>query len=150
MNGPGRGGLAVPGVLALQALLLAGTVAVPAALWSRLPARVADHWTLGGTANGSAPRLAAFLLLGALALAGTGIAWGGWAVTRRQAAATAAKLLTVGLLLTAVAAACTLLVTVANLGASPGRASFPGSASVGPAAVICLVAGPLLLAAGAG
>jgi hypothetical protein len=40
----------------LPAALLAAIVAVPAASWSRLPARVADHWTLAGTANGTAPR----------------------------------------------------------------------------------------------
>jgi hypothetical protein len=34
-SGPGRGGLAVAGVLALQALLLASILVVPAALWSR-------------------------------------------------------------------------------------------------------------------
>jgi hypothetical protein len=35
---------------------------VPAALWSRLPARVADHWTLAGTANGTAAGMTALRL----------------------------------------------------------------------------------------
>ena len=33
-------------------------------MWSRLPARVADHWTITGTANGTAPWLAALVTVG--------------------------------------------------------------------------------------
>src|ERR1700748_3660063 len=64
--------------------LLAAIIAVPAALWSRLRERVADHWTFAGTANGTAPRLVSFLALGALALLGAGLVWLGWAAARKS------------------------------------------------------------------
>jgi hypothetical protein len=65
--------------------LLAVLAGAPAAAWSRLPARVADHWSLAGTANGSAPRLVPFLLLGGTALIGVAICWSGVVVQRNTA-----------------------------------------------------------------
>jgi len=67
---------------ALPAALLAAIVAVPAALWSRLPARVADHWTLTGTADGTAPRLLPIVLSGPIALLGAALVWLAWARAR--------------------------------------------------------------------
>jgi hypothetical protein len=66
--------------------LLAVVVAVPAALRSRLPGRIADHWPLSGTANVTAPRLVPLLIFGVMAVVGTGVAWGGWAAARRRSA----------------------------------------------------------------
>jgi hypothetical protein len=144
---PGRNRAAVVACLALQAALLASAVAVPAALWSRLPGRVADHWTLSGTADGTMPRLLAFGLLGGIAVVGTGVAWGGLAAGRRRAPAgppaMMMAMMAIGLLLTAAGAASVILVAVANLG------NGPGSASVGPGAQLGLAGGPVLLAAGA-
>ena len=62
----------------LPAALLAAIVAVPAALWARLPARVADHWTLAGTANGTAPRLVSFALLGLIAVLAPRLSVSAW------------------------------------------------------------------------
>jgi hypothetical protein len=137
----------------LPAALLAAIVAVPAASWSRLPARVADHWTLTGTANGTAPRLAAFALLGGLAVAGAYLVWLGWAATRHgagngparrgraAAAGSAAALVSIGLFMMAISAASVTMVAVANLGGAG-----PRSASVGAGGLIGTVGGPVLLA----
>jgi hypothetical protein len=145
-----RRGWVVAGVgLVLPAALLATVIAVPAALWSRLPARVADHWTMNGTANGSAPRLAPFLLSGVLALLGVGLAALGWASARRGASrrgrsASAAGLIAIGLFVMAISTGSAVLVAVANLGGGPR------SASVGVGGLAGLVGGPLLIAASAG
>jgi hypothetical protein len=132
----------------LPAALLAVVVAVPAALWSRLPGRVADHWTITGTANGTAPRLAALAVLGVLALAGTGVVWRGWAAARkgtqprgRAAGGAGAGAITAGLFVTALAAACVIMVAVANLGGGGVR-----SASVGVAGLAAIFCGPAALA----
>jgi hypothetical protein len=85
-GGPRRRWVAALACGVLPAALVAAMIAVPAALWSRLPGRVADHWTAAGTANGTAPRLTAFLLLGSVAVPGIGLVIGGWAATRRGAA----------------------------------------------------------------
>ncbi|MGH3210984.1 MAG: DUF1648 domain-containing protein [Trebonia sp.] len=156
----------------LPAALLAATVAVPAALWSRLPARIADHWTLDGTANATAPRLLPFLLVGAIAIAGVGVVCLGWAsarpgarvgllltgrpagapVTRgtagrrgRTAQDAAAGIVATGLFMMAVSAGSVIMVTTANLSGGTER-----SASVGPGVLPGLLGGPLLLAAAAG
>jgi Protein of unknown function (DUF1648) len=136
----------------LPAALLAVVVAVPAALWSRLPGRVADHWTITGTANGTAPRLAALAVLGVLALAGTGVVWRGWAAARKgtqprgraadgAGAGAGAGAITAGLFVTALAAACVIMVAVANLGGGGVR-----SASVGVAGLAAIFCGPAALA----
>jgi Domain of unknown function (DUF1648) len=138
----------------LPTALLATLVAVPAALWSRLPAQVADHWTLTGTANGTAPWLVAFLLLGVLAAVGGGLIWLGWTVTRngaptgrsrRTAAAGAAGMMTMGLFLMALSTALAIMMALANLGG--GGLS---SASVGIGGLAGSAGGPALLAATAG
>jgi hypothetical protein len=153
----------------VPAALLTAIIAVPAALWSRLPERVADHWTFAGTANGTAPRLASFLALGALALLGAGLVWLGWAATRkstrdglpghsagapevraavvrgRAAAGTAAAMIPLGLFLTAVSTGSVIMVAVANVGAGGLRA-----ASVGAGVLPALLGGPVLLAGFAG
>jgi Protein of unknown function (DUF1648) len=155
-GGPHRGWIfaVIGGVLPVA--LLAAIVAVPAALWSRLPARVADHWTFTGTANGSSPRLVAFAALGLPAVLGACLVGLGWAVTRngartgasrrgRTAGVPAAGLVSIGLFLMAISAASVIVVAVANLG---GRGL--GSASVGPGGLIGIVGGPALLAFSAG
>ena len=83
-GGPHQGLVVVLICGVVPAALLAAIIAVPAALWSRLPERVADHWTFAGTANGTAPRLVSFLALGALALLGAGLVWLGWAAARKS------------------------------------------------------------------
>jgi len=161
--GPYRGWIVALVCGALPAALLAAIVAVPAALWSRLPGRVADHWTFAGTANGTAPRLAAFALLGVLAVVGAGLVSLGWAATRPSppssayrhgraatgwATGSAAGLVAIGLFVMAISAATVIMVAVANLGGGT-----PGSAPIGTGGVvgvIGLVGGPVLLAAGAG
>ena len=147
----------------LPAALVAVIVAVPAALWSRLPGRVADHWTLAGTANGTAPRLVSFAVLGLIAVLGATLgcsglvtarkrtprpgsaAGGSSAARRRQAAGGAVGLILIGLFLMAISAASVVLVAVANLGGGDSR-----SASVSAAAPVAIVGGPLLLVAFAG
>jgi hypothetical protein len=159
-------GLAAALVGVLEAALLATMVAVPAALWPRLPSRLADHWNFAGTANGSAPRLVTFLALGAIAVPGTVLFVAGWVAGRRgvggrrprpgrtaagtaagltAAGLTAAGLTAIGVFLTAMATGSVLLVTVANLGGGTSR-----SDSVGPAAVLLLVGGAALVTAFAG
>jgi hypothetical protein len=148
--GTRRGWAVAVVALGLPASLLAALIAVPAALWSRLPARVADHWTLSGTANGTAPRLTPFLLSGVLALLGVGLAALGWAwarggAARRGRSASAAGLIAVGLFVIAISTGSAVLVAVANLGGDDQR-----SASVGASGLVGLVGGPVLLAAAAG
>jgi hypothetical protein len=151
-----RRGPAVALVGVLQGALIAAMVAVPVALWSRLPPRLADHWTFAGTANGSGPRLVTFLVLGVIAVPGTALFLAGWFATRRgervgglrpgrTAAGTAAWLTATGVFLTAMATGSVLLVSVANLGGGGLR-----SASVGPGAVPLLVGGSALVTASAG
>jgi hypothetical protein len=132
----------------LPAALLAVIVAVPAALWSRLPGRVADHWTITGTANGTAPRLAALVTLGVLAIAGTGVTWLGWASARkgtrprgRATAVGGAATITAGLFVAALATASVIMLVVANLGGGGVR-----SASVGVAGLAGIFCGPAGLA----
>ena len=154
-GGPHRGWVTALVCGVLPAALVAAMVAVPAALWSRLPEEVADHWTAAGTANGTAPRLTAFLVLGLLAIPGIGLIVFGWAATRRGAgparrAAGArplswALMIPLGLFIMAIAASAVIMVAVANLGGGGLR-----SASVGPAALVGTLGGPALLAAGAG
>ena len=138
----------------LPAALVTAMVAVPAALWSRLPGHVADHWTAAGTANGTAPRLTAFLILGLLAIPGIGLVLLGWAATRRAArpadragakALSWAAMIPLGLFIVAVIASAVIMVAVANLGGGGLR-----SASVGPASLVWTLGGPALLAAAAG
>jgi hypothetical protein len=143
----------------LPAALLAAIVAVPAALWSRLPGRVADHWTLAGNADGTAPRLVPVATFGALALIGAGLVWLGWVLGRRGApgwmnaprrwrgagAGGAVMLVPVGVFVMAISAGSVLLVVAANLG---GGGLL--SASVGYGPLFGLVGGPALLASGAG
>jgi hypothetical protein len=149
-------GLAAALVGVMEAALLATMVAVPAALWSRLPRRLADHWTLAGTANGSAPRLVTFLALGVIAVPGTALFLAGWFAGRRgeragrlqpgrAVAATAVGLTAIGVFLTAIATGTVLLVSVVNLGGRGLR-----SASVGPGAMPLLVGGAALVTAFAG
>jgi hypothetical protein len=170
-GGPRRGLTVTLVCGVVPAALLAAIIVVPAALWSRLPERVTDHWTFAGTANGTAPRLVSFLLLGVLALLGAGLVWLGWAATRKSprggapgysasapeirgaavvrgrvaAAGTAAALIPIGLFLMAVSAGSVIIVTVANVDADDPRA-----ASVGAGVLPALLGGPLLLAGFAG
>lgn len=151
-GGPYRGWVVAVVCGVLPAALLAVIVAVPAALWSRLPGRIADHWTLAGTANGTAPRLVPFLLMGVIALAGAGIVAAGWARARRAAggpprrraavAGTATATTAVGLFMTAEGAASVVMIALANLGGGGLR-----SASVGAGGMPEMIAGPVLLAA---
>lgn len=153
-----RRGAAAAIVCGIEATLLTTMVAVPVALWSRLPPRLADHWTLAGTANGSAPRLVTFLALGVIAVPGTALFLAGWLAGRRggrggvlrpgpTAAGTAAGsaaigLMAIGVFLTAMAAGTVLLVSVVNLGGRGLR-----SDSVGPGAMPLLVGGCALVTA---
>jgi hypothetical protein len=153
---PPRRGLATAIVGALQVALLATMAAVPAALWSRLPPRLADHFTLGGTANGSAPRLVTFVALGVIAVPGTVLFLAGWLVGRRggrggrlvpgrTAAGTAAGLTAIGVFLTAVSTGSVILISVTNLTRGGLR-----SDSVGPGAMPLLLGGSVLVTAFAG
>jgi hypothetical protein len=146
-------GMAAALVGGIEAALLATMVVVPAALWSRLPPRLTDHWTIGGTANGSMPRLVTLLTLGAIAVPGTALFVAGWLAGRRggrvgrlrpgrTAAGTAAGLTAIGVFLTAMAAGSILLVSVVNLGGGGLR-----SDSVGPGAAPLLVGGAALVTA---
>ncbi len=167
-SGPRQGWVLALVCGALPAALAAVIVGVPAALWSRLPARVADHWTLTGTANGTAPRLVPFLLLGVIALPGAGMAWLGWAATRKgprdgvprpadspgpagtraaagargraPTAGTAAAVVAAGLFMMAISAGAVIMVVVANLGGGLRPAS------VGPGPLPGLVGGSAVLA----
>jgi Protein of unknown function (DUF1648) len=152
-SGAPHRGAAVAFVGVIQAALLATMVAVPAALWARLPPRLADHWTFAGTANGSAPRLVTFLALGLIAVPGTALFLAGWFAGRhggrvgrlrpgRTAAGTAARLTAIGVFLTAMATGSVLLVSVSNLGGGGLR-----SDSVGPGAAPLLVGGSALVTA---
>jgi hypothetical protein len=126
--------------------LLAATVAVPAALWSRLPARVADHWALDGTANATAPRLVPFVLLGVIALVGAAAVWLGSAgYGGRTTAGAGAGLVAIGLFMMATGTGSVIMVAAANLGGGSVR-----SASVGAGVLPGLLAGPALLAAVSG
>jgi hypothetical protein len=168
-DGPRRGLIVTLVCGVVPAALLAAIIAVPAALWSRLPDRVADHWTFAGTANGTAPRLVSFLVLGVLALVGAGLVWLGWAATRKStrsalgysadapeisgaavhgraaAAGTAAAMIPIGLFLMAVSTGSVLLVAVTNV-----DADGPRTASAGAGVLPALLGGPLLLAGFAG
>lgn len=129
----------------LPAALIATAVAVPAAFWSRLPARVADHWTAGGTANGEAPRLVPFLLLGVLVLVGYAIVCAGWILARSGALAArggTARLVGIGLFMMCISTASVVLVTVANLSGGDSR-----SASTGDGAMVGIFGGSILLTA---
>ena len=164
-GGPYRGWVLALVCGALPAALLAAIVAVPAALWSRLPARVADHWTLTGTADGTAPRLLPIVLSGPIALLGAALVWLAWSRARsvgsrsghpgapRAARGAAGRpgramglagLIATGLFLTAISAASVIMVVVANLGGES-----PRSTSVGVGGLLGLVGGPALLTAGA-
>jgi Protein of unknown function (DUF1648) len=136
----------------LPAALLAALVVVPAAAWSRLPGRVADHWTLSGTANGAAPRLVPFLILGGLAVAGVAILWGGVAAVRHgpggpgpRGSLPGAGVMMTGLFMIAIATASCVLVAVANAGVSDWR-----EASVGAGGVLGIAGGSAVLTAAAG
>jgi hypothetical protein len=162
-GGPRRGWIVVLVCGVLPAALLAVIVGVPSALWSRLPGRVADHWSLAGTANGTAPRLVSFALLGLIAVLGTGLvllglvaarkrtprpgypAHGSPAARRRQANGGALGSISIGLFLMAVSASSVVLVAVANLSGGGLR-----SASVSAASPVAIVGGPALLVAFSG
>jgi hypothetical protein len=154
---PHRGAAAAL-VCGIEAALLATMVVVPAALWSRLPPRLADHWTLDGTANGSMPRLVTLLTLGVIAVPGAALFLAGWLAGRRGgpggrlrperaplvtgAGVMAVGLMAIGLFLTAMAAGSVLLVSVVNLGGGGLR-----SDSVGPGVAPLLVGGAALVTA---
>jgi len=165
-GGPYRGWVLALVCGALPAALLAAIVAVPAALWSRLPARVADHWTLTGTADGTAPRLFPVVLSGVVALFGSALVWLAWVSARSGGSRSGhlagpwaaggvagrpgralglAGLIATGLFLTAISTASVIMVTVSNLGGDS-----PRSTSVGVGGLLGLVGGPALLTAGAG
>jgi len=161
MSGGTHRGVAAALVCGLESALLATMVAVPAALWSRLPPRLADHFTLAGTANGDLPRLVTFLALGVMAVPGAALFLAGWLAGRRGgsggrprpgrtplvtgAGVMAVGLMAVGLFLTAMATGSVLLVSVVNLGHGGLR-----SDSVGPGAMPLLVGGSALVTAFAG
>ncbi len=157
-GGPARGWVVVLVCGVLPAALLAAIVAVPAALWSRLPVRVASHWTFAGTADGTAPRLAPIATSGALALFGAGLVWLGWALGRRGmpgwmnaprrwrgTGGGTVMLVPVGVFMMAISAGSVLLVVAANLGGGGLR-----SASVGYGPLFGMIGGPALLAIGTG
>jgi hypothetical protein len=125
------------------AALLVVLVAVPAAMWPRLPGRIADHWNLTGAVNGSAPRMVPFLLMGGLALIGAAMLWAG--VTGRGSARrpqAKTRLITTGLFVTALATAISVRVTVANVGVSDWR-----QASIGLSGIGSLIGPPVVLTA---
>ena len=137
----------------LPAALVATMIAVPAALWSRLPRRVADHWTLTGTANGTAPRLVAFLLLSPITVLGIGLISLGWAATRgpappRGPAARSALMITPGLFLMAMSTSSATLMAVANLDGGGLRSASVGlgglAGAFGGAALFAALTGYLL------
>jgi hypothetical protein len=154
----GPRGVVVLVCVVLPAALVATAVAVPAALWSRLPARIADHWTAAGTANGEAPRLVPFLLLGAIVLAGAVMVGAGLAAAlsgrsgrsgrpqgpgragRPMAGGGTGVLIQPGLFLMSVGTSAVIVVTVANLGGADR------SASIGPGGLLATVGCPLALA----
>lgn len=156
MSGARHRGVAAAIVCGIEAALLATMVAVPAALWSRLPPRLADHWTLAGTADGSMPRLVTLLTLGVIAVPGAALFLAGWLAGRRggpggrprpgrtprvaAAGVMAVGLMAIGLFLTAMATGSVLLISVVNLGRGGLR-----SDSVGPGAMPLLVAGSALV-----
>lgn len=136
----------------LPAALVAAMIAVPAALWSRLPARVADHWTLTGTANGAMPRLTTFLILGGLAVPGIGLVLFGWITAQRASSPpgraagtkilTAVALVPIGLFILGISTSSVILVVVANLGGGGLRSASVGLAGpIGPFAGAALIAG---------
>jgi hypothetical protein len=150
VSGASRAGVRVLVCGVLPAALLVTTIAVPAALWSRLPDRVADHWTGSGTANDTAPKLVPFLLLGVIVLVGAALIWTGVVVRRsgprpgpgpRGGTGT---LVASGLFMMSIGTASAVMVAVANLGGGSLK-----SASIGPGGLLGLVGGPLLLTAGA-
>jgi hypothetical protein len=147
---PGRRLVAVLVCGILPAALVATMVAVPAALWSRLPARVASHWTLTGTANGTMPRAAAFALLGLLAVPGIALVLAGLVAARRNGARgrpagtralSGTALISVGLFVIAFSTSFVLMVAVANLGGGGLR-----SADVNPVTAFLPLAGAALIA----
>jgi Protein of unknown function (DUF1648) len=163
---PGASGAPHRGVAAaivggIEAALLATMVAAPLVLWSRLPPRLADHWTLTGTANGSMPRLVTLLALAVVAVPGAALFLAGWLAGRRGgsggrlrpgraplvtgAGVMAVGLMAVGMFLTAMATGSVLLVSVVNLGGGSLR-----SDAVGPGAMPLLVGGSALITAFAG
>jgi hypothetical protein len=151
-GGPRRGWVVALVCAVLPAALLAAAAAVPAALWSRLPGRVVDHWGITGTANGTAPRITPFVSLGALVIAGIAAVCLGWATARKRTVPSAramgsggAAMIAVGLFLTGVGAASVIMVAVSNLGGGG-----LGSASVGAAGLVGAFGGPAVLAGVAG
>lgn len=129
----------------LPAALLATLVAVPAAMWPRLPRRVADHWTLTGAVNGSAPRLVPFLIMGVLALIGAAMLWAG--VAGRGSTRTSpgrVGLVTTGFFVIALATAISIMVTEVNIGVSDWRQT-----SVGLSGICGLFVPPAILTAAA-
>jgi hypothetical protein len=139
----------------MPAALLAAAIAVPAALWSRLPRRVADHWTVTGTANGTALRGLPFATLGVLVVIGVGLAWFGWAATRRGLVPRGraglaggwggVAVITLGLYLAALGTGSVIMVAVASLGGGGPRAE-----SVGVPGLVGLIGGPVVIAMLAG
>lgn len=150
-GGSRRGRTAVVALVCgvLPAALIATAVAVPAAFWSRLPGRITDHWTAAGTANGEAPRLVPFLLLGAIVLAGYALVWAGWVLAWNRARpgvlaarGGTARLIGTGLFMMCVGTALVIVETVANLGGGDSR-----SASIGGGALAEILGGPIVVTA---
>ena len=166
-GGPRRSWIALLAGVVFPVLLLVAGIVVPAVAWSRLPGQIADHWTAGGTANGTGSRLPAFAVLLVLGVAGLALASAGWAVGRRRPAGgsarrgagglvnwpsrrpatwpAAAGLGAAGVFLTATSTGSVIMVTAANLDGG----GLPG-AGVSPGALPALIGGAAVLAAGTG
>jgi hypothetical protein len=135
----------------LPAALLVAAIVPPLALWSHLPARLADHWGFGGTANGSMPKPFALGVSFALAALGASLS-SCWALGlprpaaapvggRRRVVASGLGLLGTGVLFCGLGAATSLVVTFANLDAPTWHQAHP----LGAGALIGLSGGPLAL-----
>ncbi|MHB8293768.1 MAG: DUF1648 domain-containing protein, partial [Acidimicrobiales bacterium] len=137
--------------MVLPAALVAVAVVPPLALWSHLPARLADHWGFGGAPNGPMPKPFALGVSFVLATTGAALTWS-WALRfprpatapvggRRRVVASGLGLLGTGVLFCGLGAATSLVVTFANLDAPTWRQAH----SLGTAAQIGLPGGPLAL-----
>lgn len=139
---------------ALPTCLAALATGVPRATWSRLPARLADHWGLSGRPDGAEPKLVAFGIVVALAAFGSAILalWmvRGLKSLRRASEDTprsgpprsGAGLLASGLVLAALGAAVSIAMTLANLGLHRWQ-----DARLSPVGFVLIIPAPLALAA---
>lgn len=131
--------------------LLVTAILVPALVWTRIPARVADHWGIVGAPNGSNPKIAAFGIGLGIAVVGSGIlaVWGkrAWSTAGGTTVASVrrgrgSRLLVSGLAMTCLGASISVDLTLVNLGVprwQDTRQPVP--------AIVVLAVGPVALGA---